>query len=98
MSIYVGNLSYGVTKDDLTQLFAEYGTVKSVHLPKDKESGQLRGFAFVEMAANEEESTAIEALDKFEFMERKIKVNVARPRKQGSKKSSKKRKDVSNSN
>ncbi len=83
MSIYIGNLSCNVTKDDLTQLVAEYGTVKSVHLPKDKESGQLRGFAFVEMATDEEESTAIEALNESEFMGRQIKVNSAKSRKQG---------------
>ena len=100
MSVYVGNLSYDITKDDLTQLFAEYGTVKSVHIPKDRKTGQLRGFAFVEMATNQEEATAIETLNKSEFMGQKIKVNSARPRNQGTnaQKNSKKKKDISDSN
>lgn len=96
MSVYIGNLSHDVTKDDLTQLFVEYGTVKIVHIPKDRKTGQQRGFAFVEMATNEEEATAIEVLNKSEFMGQKIKVNSAKPRKQGT--SSKKKKDVSDSN
>ena len=49
MSIYVGNLSYDVTENDLTGVFAEYGTVKRVQLPTDRETGRKRGFAFVEM-------------------------------------------------
>lgn len=82
MSIYVGNLTNEVTQDDLTQLFKEYGTVKSVYLPKDKESDQLRGFAFVEMGDGTEESAAIETLNGSEFMGQNIKVNPAKPRKQ----------------
>lgn len=96
MSVYIGNLSHDVTKDDLTQLFIKYGTVTSVHIPKDRKTGQLRGFAFVEMATNEEEATVIETLNKSEFMGQKIKVNSAKPRKQRS--SSKKKKTVSDSN
>ncbi|KGF71911.1 RNA-binding protein [Neosynechococcus sphagnicola sy1] len=80
MSIYVGNLSYDVTQDDLTQTFAEYGTVKRVQLPTDRETGRLRGFAFVEMATEAEEATAIEKLDGAEWMGRDLKVNKARPR------------------
>lgn len=84
MSIYVGNLSYSVTQDDLTEVFAEHGTVKSVHLPTDRETGRPRGFGFVEMESEEEETAAIEALDGAEWMGRDIKVNKARPREQRS--------------
>ncbi len=80
MSIYVGNLSYDVTQDDLTQTFAEYGTVKRVQLPTDRETGRMRGFAFVEMGTDAEEATAIEALDGAEWMGRDLKVNKAKPR------------------
>lgn len=80
MSIYVGNLSYEVTQEDLERTFAEYGTVKRVQLPTDRETGRLRGFAFVEMGTEAEESAAIEALDGAEWMGRDMKVNKARPR------------------
>jgi RNA recognition motif-containing protein len=80
MSIYVGNLSYEVTQDDLSQTFAEYGSVKQVKLPTDRETGRLRGFAFVEMTSDAEETAAIEALDGAEWMGRNLKVNKAKPR------------------
>ena len=80
MSVYVGNLSYDATSEDLTAVFAEYGTVKSVHLPTDRETGRMRGFAFVEMIAESEEAAAIEALDGAEWMGRDLKVNKAKPR------------------
>jgi RNA recognition motif-containing protein len=80
MSIYVGNLSYEVTQEDLSEVFAEYGTVKRVQLPTDRETGRPRGFGFVEMNADEEETAAIEALDGAEWMGREIKVNKAKPR------------------
>jgi RNA recognition motif-containing protein len=80
MSIYVGNLSYEVTQDDISSVFAEYGTVKRVQLPTDRETGRVRGFAFVEMAAEAEETAAIEALDGAEWMGRNLKVNKAKPR------------------
>ncbi|MEM6434277.1 MAG: RNA-binding protein [Cyanobacteria bacterium P01_D01_bin.115] len=80
MTIYAGNLSYDVTQDDVTQTFSEYGTVKSVHLPKDRETGRMRGFAFIEMDSDAEESAAIEALDGAEWMGRDLKVNKAKPR------------------
>ena len=80
MSIYVGNLSYDVTDQDLTAVFAEYGTVKSVYLPTDRETGRMRGFGFVEMSAESEEAAAIEALDGAEWMGRDLKVNKAKPR------------------
>ncbi|MCH2048204.1 MAG: RNA-binding protein [Trichodesmium sp. ALOHA_ZT_67] len=80
MSIYVGNLSYEVTQDDLNDVFAEYGTVKRVQLPTDRETGRPRGFGFVEMKTEEEEQKAIDALDGAEWMGREIKVNKAKPR------------------
>jgi RNA recognition motif-containing protein len=80
MSIYVGNLSYDVTDNDLTTVFAEYGSVKRVQLPTDRETGRLRGFGFVEMESDAQESAAIEALDGAEWMGRDLKVNKAKPR------------------
>jgi RNA recognition motif-containing protein len=80
MSIYVGNLSFQVTEEDLKQAFAEYGTVNRVQLPTDRETGRLRGFAFVEMASEAEETAAIEALNGAEWMGRDMKVNKAKPR------------------
>lgn len=80
MSIYVGNLSFEVVQDDLSQVFAEYGTVKRVQLPSDRETGRPRGFGFVEMGSEAEEAAAIEALDGAEWMGRDLKVNKAKPR------------------
>ncbi|MBW4565910.1 MAG: RNA-binding protein [Mojavia pulchra JT2-VF2] len=80
MSIYVGNLSYQVTEDDIRGVFGEYGSVKRVVLPNDRETGRLRGFAFVDMNSDAEETAAIEALDGAEWMGRDLKVNKAKPR------------------
>lgn len=80
MSIYVGNLSFKATEGDITEFFAQYGTVKRVQLPTDRETGRLRGFAFVEMETEAEETAVIEALDGKEWMGRELKVNKARPR------------------
>lgn len=80
MSLYVGNLSYEVTEADLNTVFAEYGTVKRVQLPTDRETGRVRGFGFVEMGTEAEEQAAIDALDGAEWMGRDLKVNKARPR------------------
>jgi len=84
MSIYVGNLSYDVTQDDLNAVFAEYGTVKRVQLPLDRETGRPRGFGFVEMSTEAEETAAIEALDGAEWMGRDLRVNKAKPREERS--------------
>ncbi|MDJ0735336.1 MAG: RNA-binding protein [Nostocaceae cyanobacterium] len=84
MSIYVGNLSYNVTQEDLGKVFADYGTVKRVQLPTDRETGRSRGFGFVDMDSEDEESSAIEALDGAEWMGRVMKVNKARPREEKS--------------
>lgn len=80
MSIYVGNLSYQVTQDDLSAVFAEYGTVKRVQLPLDRETGRIRGFGFVEMSTEAEEEAAISALDGAEWMGRDLRVNKAKPK------------------
>ena len=80
MSIYVGNLSYQVTEEDITTVFSEYGTVKRVQLPTDRETGRPRGFGFVEMNSDAEEQAAIDALDGAEWMGRDLKVNKAKPR------------------
>jgi len=84
MSIYVGNLSYEVTDADLKEVFKEYGNVTRVQLPTDRETGRVRGFAFVEMGTEAEESAAIEALDGAEWMGRNLKVNKAKPREERS--------------
>ncbi|MFN3926305.1 MAG: RNA recognition motif domain-containing protein [Pseudanabaenaceae cyanobacterium] len=80
MTIYVGNLSYKATEEDLRTVFADYGEVKRVQLPTDRETGKKRGFAFVDMELDEQEQQAIEALDQAEWMGRIIKVNKAKPR------------------
>ena len=80
MSIYVGNIPYEVTQDDLRGVFEEYGTVKRVYIPTDRETGRMRGFGFVEMESEEDEGTAIEALDGAEWMGRELRVNKAKPR------------------
>ncbi|BAU14416.1 RNA-binding region RNP-1 [Leptolyngbya sp. NIES-3755] len=80
MSIYVGNLSYEVVQENLAEIFAEFGTVKRVQLPTDRETGRLRGFGFVEMSSDAEEDAAIEALNGAEWMGRDLTVNKAKPR------------------
>ncbi len=80
MTIYVGNLSYSVTEEDLKEVFAEYGTVENVQLPIDRETNKKRGFGFVEMSTDAEEAEAIDQLDGAEWMQRTLKVNKARPR------------------
>lgn len=80
MSIYIGNLSYEVSSEDLKEVFNEYGTVERVHIPTDRETGRSRGFGFVEMQTESEEEVAIETLDEAQWMGRSLKVNKARPR------------------
>lgn len=82
MTIYIGNLSFQASEEDLREIFADYGTVNRVSLPIDRESGKKRGFAFVEMESESEEDSAIEQLDGAEWMGRIIKVNKAKPREQ----------------
>ncbi len=80
MTIYVGNLSYQATEEDVRSVFADYGEVKRVQLPTDRETGRKRGFAFVDMEQDEQEQMAIAALDQAEWMGRILKVNKAKPR------------------
>jgi RNA recognition motif-containing protein len=80
MNIYVGNLSYRLTEDELRELFAEYGEVSSVNIITDKYSGQSKGFGFVEMPVQSEAEEAIKALNSSPIKGRDLKVNEARPR------------------
>jgi RNA recognition motif-containing protein len=80
INIFVGNLSYQATEDDLQQAFSQFGAVDRVAIVRDRESGQSRGFGFVEMPNDEEASTAILALNGRDMRGRSIKVNEARPR------------------
>ncbi len=77
--LYVGNLSYETTDDDLREMFAKAGTVESVALPMDRETRRPRGFGFVEMSSPEEARKAISMLDGQTVRERQIKVNEAKP-------------------
>jgi cold-inducible RNA-binding protein len=78
--LYVGNLSFQTTQQDLEELFAQSGQVSSVSLMTDRDTGQSRGFAFVEMSSEEEAQAAIQALDGKELDGRSLKVNEARAR------------------
>jgi len=78
--MYVGNLSYDTTEQDLRTLFSEHGEVTDVHMPTDRETGQPRGFAFVTMDSKASMVKAIKALDGEECAGRNLKVNEARAR------------------
>ncbi len=80
MNIYVGNLSFEVTDDDLRQLFAAYGEVESANVIKDRFSGESRGFGFVEMPAKKDADAAIAALNGTDLKGRSITVNEAKPK------------------
>ena len=80
MKLYVGNLAFETTGDDLKTLFAEAGTVESVSLIEDRETGRSRGFGFVEMQTKEEGTAAVEKFNGTEFAGRPLKVNEAKPR------------------
>ena len=82
--LYVGNLAFNSTEDDLTQLFSEFGTVTDVFIVKDKFSGRSKGFAFVTFETAESMNAAIEALNETEFAGRPIKVNEARTKEENS--------------
>jgi RNA recognition motif-containing protein len=83
MDIYVGNLSYETSEDELKQTFEQFGQVASVRIVKDKFSGDSKGYGFVEMASKEEAAAAIAGLDGKELNGRTLKINEARPREQG---------------
>lgn len=78
--VYVGNLSFGTTEDTLKEAFAQFGTVESVNIITDHETGRNRGFAFVKMAQDEEAKAAIAGLEGKEIDGRTLKVNEARQR------------------
>jgi len=78
--IYVGNLSYKVTEDDLKDLFGEFGTVTEINVITDRETGRPRGFAFVEMDSDDDATKAINSLNGKTLQDREIVVNEARPR------------------
>jgi RNA recognition motif-containing protein len=80
MNIFVGNVSRQVSDTELRAAFEQYGTVTSAVIVKDRDTGDSRGFGFVEMDNNDEANTAIENLNGFELKGRKLNVNEARPR------------------
>ncbi|HEX5965509.1 MAG TPA: RNA-binding protein [Pyrinomonadaceae bacterium] len=78
--LYVGNLSFQTTSQDLTDLFSQAGTVESAQIIEDRETGRSKGFAFVEMSTNQEAATAIDQFNGKEISGRMLKVNEAKPR------------------
>ena len=84
MNIYVGNLSWSMTDDDLSNLFTQYGTVSSAKILKEKNTGRSKGFGFVEMEDEDAAKTAIATLNESEVQGRKLIVNESQPRPEGS--------------
>lgn len=80
MRIYVGNLPYGATEEELQEAFGNHGEVESVVIIRDRETGRSKGFGFVEMTADEDAEAAIAALNGNSFQSRTLTVNQARPR------------------
>ena len=83
MNIYIGNMSFETTEDQLRQAFTAYGEVSTVNIITDKYSGEPRGFAFVEMSGKDEAIAAISGMNGQELNGRELKVNEAKPRPQG---------------
>jgi len=81
--LYVGNLAYGVTQSDLEQLFGAHGSVQSVQIITDRDTGRSKGFGFVEMGTDQEAQAAIAALDGKDHQGRNLTVNEARPKPEG---------------
>jgi RNA recognition motif-containing protein len=88
MNIYVGNLQYGVTEDELKELFEEFGEVMSVKIITDKYSGRSKGYGFVEMSNNNDAKKAIENLNEKDLRGRNIRVNQAREREENPRRNS----------
>jgi len=84
MNIYVGNLSWSMTDDDLNNLFSQYGAVSSAKILKEKNTGRSKGFGFVEMEDDDAAKTAIATLNESEVQGRKLIVNESQPRPEGS--------------
>jgi len=82
VNIYVGNLSFDATEDDIQNAFAQYGEVSSVNIIKDRETGRSRGFCFVEMPNADEGKAAIDGLNLQRIAGRAVNVNEARPRRE----------------
>jgi cold-inducible RNA-binding protein len=82
-NVFVGNLSFQTTQDDLNSIFSQYGAVERVNVVTDRTTGQPRGFAFVEMASRSEAETAISALNGTDLHGRTLNVNEARPKTDG---------------
>ena len=80
MTIFIGNLSFDAEQEDIIGVFSSYGEVKDCKIPLDRETGRKRGFAFVDMANQEDEQKAIDDLQDVEWMGRNIRVNKAEPR------------------
>ena len=90
MDIFVGNLAFNVTEDELKKLFLDYGEVESLNIVKDKYTSESRGFAFVKMPNDEEAQKAVDSLDGSALNGRNIRANKAYPRKDGERKNFKK--------
>lgn len=84
VKLYVGNLSYSTTEEDLRELFAQAGNVASVAVIKDRDTGQSKGFGFVEMTTQAEAQTAISKFNSYKMGERALTVNLARPKEERS--------------
>lgn len=82
VNLYVGNLPWSTTTDELHQMFAQYGQVVRAQIVTDRETGRSRGFGFVEMANEAESQAAIDALNNFQMNGRPLTVNIAQPREQ----------------
>ncbi len=80
MNIYVGNLPYRITEDELSSAFEAYGEVASANIIRDRETGRSKGFGFIEMPDDEQAKAAIQALDNSDLQGRNVKVNEARPK------------------
>ncbi|MBE9031647.1 RNA-binding protein [filamentous cyanobacterium LEGE 11480] len=80
MTIYVGNLSYKATETDLRDVFSDYGEIKRVVVPTDRETGRVRGFAFIELDQVQSEDSAIDQLNGAEWMGRELRLNKAKPK------------------
>ena len=83
VKLFIGNLSFKATEDELHQLFSQAGDVESAHIITDRETGRSRGFAFVEMSTKEDADRAIEMFNNYDLAGRNIAVNEARPREEG---------------
>ena len=80
MTIYIGNLSFQASEEDIRDVFVEYGEVVRIKLPVDRETGKKRGFAFIDMAEDAQEDLAIAELDGAEWLGRQLRINKAKPK------------------